>query len=138
MSVADWLHLAFGAIAGLTLVAMLLLAQQEVRSRDVPRALASLAGAILALLLLLAAAAQLEPILHSLRMDPETHLLSGPKFHPNELVPAFLAFVSWTAFLAALVGGVAAGLLAWVTRDDPSEEDGDPEALPDDAAEHAV
>jgi hypothetical protein len=138
MTVADWLHLAFGAAAGLTLVAMLLFAQQNVGSRGLPRSLASLAGTILALLLLLAAAAQLEPVLHSLHLDAKTGELSFSTPKPEAVLPAFLAFVSWTAFLAALVGGVAAGLLAWVTRDDPSEEDGEAEPLADEAAEQAV
>jgi hypothetical protein len=135
MTVPDLLHLAFGAVAGLTLVAMLLFAQQNARSRGLPRALASLAAAVLALLLLLVAAAQLEPTLLSLQMGPEVKLPSAPK--PQGLLDGFVDLVSWTAFLAAAVGGVAAGLLAWVTRDDPSEEEAG-EADPLVAAEPAL
>ena len=133
MTVADLIHLAFGAVAGLTLVAMLLLAQSAARTRGLPRALGSLAGAILALLLLLVAAAQLEPVLLS-----PVKLLSLPKPDPKVLLEAFLRFISWTAFLAALVGGVAAGLLAWVTRDDQSEEPGETGPLPEEAVELAI
>jgi hypothetical protein len=136
MTVPDLLHLAFGSVAGLTLVAMLLFAQQNARSRGLPRALASLAAAILALLLLLVAAAQLEPILLSLTPGAEIKLPDPPK--PEDLLSEFLAFVSYTAFLAAAVGGVAAGLLAWVTRDDPSEEETEEvDPLADIAAEPA-
>ena len=138
MSVPDLLHLAFGSAAGLALVALLLLARQNIGSRGLPRSLASLAGALLAMILLLAAAAQLEPVLLSLKIDPVTREMSFKMPNSNGLLSNFLAFLSWTAFPAAMVGGVAAGLLAWVTTDDPAEESGEPYPLADGAGEQIV
>lgn len=136
MTLSDLIHIAFGAAAGLTLVAMLLLARQSVGARGPLPSLASLAGAILALLLLLAAAAQLEPVLLNLNIDPKEGLTLTKPIAKNPL-PALLAFVSRIAFLGALLGGVTAGLLTWVTRDDPSEEAGEEDALLEELAEPA-
>lgn len=183
MTASDSLHLAFGALAGVTLIAMFLFAWDSMKARGAKHAIGSLAACLLALVLLLGAAAQLDPVLRGLKpvaTAPDSAKSSAPKPAANAsasavtskngkaepvapkakagqapavakpesafplpkldlkaVLPALLKFASSLAFLAALVGGIAAALLAWVTRDDPSEEEA-PRADPLVATEAAV
>jgi hypothetical protein len=155
MTVSDLLHLAFGAAAGVVLVAMAMFARESAKANGAGRAIGSLVASLLALILLIAAAAQLNPVLLSLQRaaTPAAPVKAGeapqkteqpasgvagaktpdkaepkplfpiPKLEAKTLLPAVLLFVSSLAFLAALVGGMAAALLVRVTRDDPSEEE---------------
>jgi hypothetical protein len=113
-SPATILQLAFGGVAGITLVALMLFALDMAASKGWPRAIVSSLVTILALALLVAAASQLQLVLGQEKLDPKIPA-------PATLIWALRAFILPAAFWGAALAGAAVGLFLSITRDDSSE-----------------